>query len=456
MTTKPVRAAVYLRISLDATGEQLAVSRQREDCLKIARDRDWSVTREYVDNSISASNRTKVRPAYQQMVADYASGAFDAIVCWDLDRLTRQPRQLEDWIEAAEDRGLRLVTANGEADLGTDGGRMFARIKASVARGEVERKSVRQRRALRQRAEHGRPPLGVRLTGYTTSGDVIDDEATMVREMFTCFAAGESLRGLTRQLSQAGHATRHGKAWTPSSIRTMLTNPRYAGHAVYCGQRMPQDGSWHPLVSPETFAVVQHRLTDPRRVTNRHGTDRKHLGSGLYRCECGLPMRGWSGNRYRCASGCYSRSGNEIDPFIEAVVAERLSRPDLADLLADTGGTERAEELLTEGRRLRDRLNVIEGDYDAGLIDGRRYATAVEKINAELTGMEAERVTLLAGTGPAGVLTAPAPAEAFRAASLMIRRATVEFLVDVTLRPAPRGSRRFDPATVQITWKVTS
>jgi hypothetical protein len=41
-------------------------------------------------------------------------------VCWDLDRLTRQPRQLEDWIDAATDNGLKLTTANGEADLATD------------------------------------------------------------------------------------------------------------------------------------------------------------------------------------------------------------------------------------------------------------------------------------------------------------------------------------------------
>jgi len=175
--------------------------------------------------------------------------------------------------------------------------------------------------------------------------------------------------------------------------------------------------------------------------------------SGLYRCSCGLQMRGWSGNRYRCASGCYSRSGNEIDPFIEAVVTERLSRPDLADLLAGSGDSDRAEELLAQARRLRDRLATIEADYDAGLIDGRRYATATEKVAAAMQAAETERARLLAGSGPTAVLGAPDPAAAFRSASLMIRRATVEFLLDITLRPAPRGSRTFDPQTVELTWR---
>ena len=144
MTSTPVRAAVYLRISLDRNMDGLAIDRQREACLRIAKDRGWQVVEEYVDQSKSATDKTKKRPDYDRMVADFQAGRFDAIICWDLDRLTRQPRQLEDWIDAAEDSGLELVTANGEADLATDGGRMYARIKAAVASGEVDRKSVRQ------------------------------------------------------------------------------------------------------------------------------------------------------------------------------------------------------------------------------------------------------------------------------------------------------------------------
>ncbi|BDB44546.1 hypothetical protein IWGMT90018_49920 [Mycobacterium kiyosense] len=116
--------------------------------------------REFVDSSVSASDARKNRPGYDALLRAYEAGEFDALVCYDLDRLTRQPRQLEDWIEAAEERGLALVTANGEADLTTDAGRMFARVKLAVARAEVDRKSRRQRDALSQRARLGRPPLG--------------------------------------------------------------------------------------------------------------------------------------------------------------------------------------------------------------------------------------------------------------------------------------------------------
>lgn len=51
MPTTPVRAAVYLHVSLDRNMDGLAIDRQRDDCLKIAADRGWQVVEQYVDQS---------------------------------------------------------------------------------------------------------------------------------------------------------------------------------------------------------------------------------------------------------------------------------------------------------------------------------------------------------------------------------------------------------------------
>ena len=99
MTT---RAAIYLRISLDAAMDGLAIDRQRQDCEALAEQRGWDVVHTYVDQSISASKKDVDRPDYDAMVASFERGEIDAIICWDLDRLTRQPWQLEEWIDRAE------------------------------------------------------------------------------------------------------------------------------------------------------------------------------------------------------------------------------------------------------------------------------------------------------------------------------------------------------------------
>lgn len=158
----------------------LVIDRQREQCEALAVYRQWKVVETYVDQSNSATDRTKVRSAYDQMVADYKAGAFDAIICYDLDRLTRQPHQLEDWIYASELRGLALVTANGDADLSTGGGRMYARIKAAVARAEMERKGARLSAAQLQRAKQGRAPKGMCPIGYAVDGEVFEGNCELI------------------------------------------------------------------------------------------------------------------------------------------------------------------------------------------------------------------------------------------------------------------------------------
>lgn len=95
----------------------------------LASFRQWEVVEISVDRSKPATGRTKVRPGHHCMVADYHAGMFMAIICYCLDRLTRQPLQLEDWIDAVELKGLALVNVNGEADLSADSDRRYAASK---------------------------------------------------------------------------------------------------------------------------------------------------------------------------------------------------------------------------------------------------------------------------------------------------------------------------------------
>ena len=496
-TTAPTRrAALYLRISRDLTGEGLAVERQRELCEQIVRLRGWTVVGEpFVDNSISASDARKNRPGYDALVAAYEAGEFDALVCYDMDRLTRQPRQMEDWLDAAEKNGLALVTANGEADLTTDAGRTCVRVRMAFARGEVERKSARQKAAAVQRANLGRTPLGTRLTGYTSRGEVVPDEAELVRRIFKLFHAGESLRGIARMLTDEGTTTRNGRPWNPSSVQGILGNPRYCGRSIYNRQAVETDarkarrngeaaealaitrGTWEALVSEDVFDAVQAILTDPRRITNRVGTDRKHLGSGLFLCAtCGQPVTSFSGGRYRCKTACVNRAhgpvdhdrirriitepedgqdaplARGVDEFVTAVIAERLRRPDARTALAPSKAD--TAPLRAEQDTLRARLAKVDADYDDDLIDARRWRTKKDKIDAQLVEVERKLKAMQPGSGAlADVLAAPDPAEAFMAASLMGRRSVIDTLCEVKLQRGTRGSKTFDPNTVGVDWR---
>lgn len=218
----------------------------------------------YEEDPASASKRDDRREKYKLLVKDYQAGRFNALICWDLDRLTRQPRQLEDWIEAAEERGLRLITANGEADLGTDGGRLYARIKAAVSRGEMERKSERQKAANKQRAAAGGHYGRVMPYGYVrdkTVGLTKDPEVSdALGEGFSMALAGQSIRSISDYWTAKGLKPRRVEKWNTASVHRILTAPVYAGVLVRDGEVLDVATAWEPYISKENHQQLKALL----------------------------------------------------------------------------------------------------------------------------------------------------------------------------------------------------
>lgn len=504
----PRKAAIYLRISQDREIDGLTIERQRSDCRAVAERRGWEIVGEYVDQSISATDKTKHRPGYEAMLSDYQAGMFSAIVCWEIDRLTRQPRQLEDLIDLAESRGLVVASVSGDANLDSPNGKLITRIKVTVARQEAEQKGLRQSAAQRQRARQGCAPKGMRPIGYSTSGDIIPDEAEIVRAIYRLFTRAErpeSLRSLARGLSgiqvidgitqqpkhshvvsleRAARREAEGKEpqsiepngpWSPSTVLGVLRNPRYAGLSTYTpkeyqadgGRRRswkaqivrneagePVRGQWEPIIDDETWWKAQSILDDAQRVTNASGsTRRKHLGSGLFRCGvCGGKVTG--GPRgYRCP-GHVMRTGTHIDEFVTDLVAARLEKPDATRRrrLLDTGDPSMLgiEAAISEQRA---RIARVQHDYDEGVVEGRDLQRIRNAAETRINELEGQRLT----TGRAGTLTpilgAADPASAFLEASLEIRRDVIDLLMTVTLQPQPRGKKGFNPDSVVIEWR---
>src|SRR4051794_16384385 len=139
-----VRAVSYCRISYDPTGREAGVDRQHVDTDRIAEQNGWTLVERVVDNDRSASRYARrVREGWGRIMELVEGGEVEALVAYDLDRLIRQPKELERLIDAAES-GLRVVTATGQIDLASGGGRMVARTLCNVAAMEADRVSERQ------------------------------------------------------------------------------------------------------------------------------------------------------------------------------------------------------------------------------------------------------------------------------------------------------------------------
>lgn len=104
------------------------------------------------------------------MLRDIRSGHVQAVVVWDIDRLTRTPREIEDVIDLSEQRGVALAVVGGKDDIGTSDGRLLLRIKASIARREVEQMSRRLKRKYQEKAANGELSYAPRASRQRAAG----------------------------------------------------------------------------------------------------------------------------------------------------------------------------------------------------------------------------------------------------------------------------------------------
>ena len=77
-TSKRTTAGIYLRISDDKAGDELGVTRQRQDCEKLCADRGW-LPLEYQDNDWSAKS-ANTRPKFKKLLADINAGEISRVV----------------------------------------------------------------------------------------------------------------------------------------------------------------------------------------------------------------------------------------------------------------------------------------------------------------------------------------------------------------------------------------
>lgn len=454
-----MKTAIYLRVSIDRTGEGLAVGRQREDCQRLCAERGWVDTVEYCDNDTSASKG--VRREYERMLEDIRNGTIKAIVVWDLDRLHRRPIEAERFMELADEQGIALATVTGDVDLSTDNGRLFARIKGAVARAEVERKSARQKRALLQRAQAGKG-WGTRAFGYAQDDGLEPREAAAVKEAFTTIIQGGSLGSIATRWNEAGLFTaKTGGKWTGSTVRRVLLNPRYAGIRAYDGKQYA--AQWPAIVTQDVWKTVEGILTNPsRRVDNSRV--RRHLMTALARCGvCGANVGvGTSGEKnrirkvYTCkAEGCrkIQRDLDKVNKFIEGVVVSRLSGDDAEKLYYNQDCVD-MDSLRLEAEALSRRKRTLAIQVAKGSMDDTDIEEPLTIINTRLNEIESVMLDANAASVFEGVVGTADVQAAWDALELDRKRTIIDHLMVVTINPAPRG-RAFRPECIDVAWRNT-
>jgi site-specific DNA recombinase len=172
-----------------------------------------------------------------------------------------------------------------------------------------------------ERDSHGRSVIcGVRL-------EVEPQQAAIIRRIFSMYAEGRSLKFITKKLNEEGVQSpqpqkgRVSRSWCPSSVRTILHNPRYRGIVIWGKTkkiRSPKSGKrvyrprpeaeWVRSEIPEQRVVSEElwKMAETRRetvarlygdanrqngLTNVRAMNSAYLFSGILKCaDCGANL----------------------------------------------------------------------------------------------------------------------------------------------------------------------
>jgi len=299
MAEKPIRAAIYARISEDKEGREVGVEAQVRDCRALAERLGWTLnpdtTHVLVDNDISASRHSrKRRPAFDELLAGVGAGEYDGILFYSNSRLTRRPKEYETIIDLVEDTGVKLASCvSGSTDLATADGRMIGRILAAQDAAEADRISERVSRRFKDRREvDGLPNPTRRAFGFEPGGEIVNAaEADAIRFGAKLVLDGASLGEVIRQWDARGIRPLAAEHWSRISVKRILTRPRVAGLIEHEGKVLGP-GKFEAILDEETWKAVCAAISDRSSMARAVYKGREHILAGLLWCGvCGHRLK---------------------------------------------------------------------------------------------------------------------------------------------------------------------
>lgn len=295
----------------------------------------------YSDEGYTGSNTN--RPGYTQLMKDVKAGKLEVLICYRLDRISRNVSDFSQTFELLQKHGVDFVSVREQLDTTSPIGRAMMYICSVFA--QMERETIAERikdssleLAKSGKWAGGRPPFGYVLerrvddNGKKYSLPVIDPIGQEYpRKLFEDFAKGYTLSGLETAYRQQNIKSPSGQYVSATTIHQALTNPMYtrcspeiweyykrAGCimasplAAFDGtsgviaynrtrgsrsakhEKMPMT-SWviakgfhEPMIEPDLFLTVQKRFG----LNKIDGTRLYDVGllRGVLRCSCGRLM----------------------------------------------------------------------------------------------------------------------------------------------------------------------
>jgi DNA invertase Pin-like site-specific DNA recombinase len=297
-STKPVRCAIYTRVSTDHGLEQEfnSLDAQHDAAQAYIRSQahaGWTLIRTRYDDGGYSGGSTE-RPALQRLLADVRARKVDVIVVYKVDRLTRSLADFAKLVELFDDHGVSFVSVTQQFNTTTSMGRLTLNVLLSFAQFEREVTSERIRDKIAASKRKGLWVGGIVPLGYATRDRkivVAEEEAERVRTIFSSYLKLGSLDRLMADLREQGIVTKvrylktgrtiGGIPFTRGPLAHFLRNRFYIGEVVFKGEVFP--GEQPAILDRDLFDAVQAKLNDQRNsYTAARGNSESSLIGRIY------------------------------------------------------------------------------------------------------------------------------------------------------------------------------
>ncbi|ERN52801.1 recombinase family protein [Alkalihalophilus marmarensis] len=294
-----MRVAVYIRVSTQEQAQEgYSIKAQRKKLEAYALSQEWEIVQFYVDEGLSAKDMN--RPELQRLLNNMEEGAFDCVLVYRLDRLTRSVLDLYEMIKKFEKHDIKFKSATEVYDTTTATGRLFVTIIASLAQWERENLGERVRFGLEQKAKEGKWALSTPPYGYDIENGYLkinDGEANTVKYIFDQYLKGRGMNQIVTDLNDNGTKTKSNSNWHQGSIRYILTNPAYIGTMRYNFRTNKEnyfevEDAIPPIIDKDLYETVQE-IRNTRAQLHPRAANSDYVFSGIAKCKrCGAPLFG--------------------------------------------------------------------------------------------------------------------------------------------------------------------
>lgn len=277
-----VQFAIYCRKSTDTEDKQvLSLESQEYELKELAK-------RESLDVAIvlteKASAKAPGRPVFNQLLHMLTTGVIGGILCWKIDRLTRNPidgGQLQWLLQSGQ---IKCIKTFDRCYYPSDNV-LLINIEQAMATQYIRDLSTNVKRGNRAKLERGEWPNHAPLGYYNDKGTKtirVDRKiAPFIKRAFELYVTNEySLQTIANMLFEEGLRTKTGNKVFKSQVHNWLNK------SFYCGL-MERDGKLYkgnhkPIISTQLFNFAQDILND-----KRHTVHKKHFYAARGFLTCG-------------------------------------------------------------------------------------------------------------------------------------------------------------------------